>query len=216
MMTARRATPALALAGAMLLGGCTSGPAAEPSPDPTSSVASPSASLSASPPGRAPSASPSEAETIPLPNATTGGGAGDSDDTATATPAPEPTSTGSASPSSGASAPARSLAIEAPADGDEVSSPVSLEIAVDGFELVELGVSMEPTEGHLWAFVDIQPPDERVRLPDSTSIVKSAETTIDLGSLEPGEHTVTVLATHGYPVPFEPRITDTVTFTVTG
>ncbi|MBY5163253.1 DUF4399 domain-containing protein [Salsipaludibacter albus] len=215
MMTARRATPALALAGAMLLGGCTSGPAAEPSPDSASSVAAPSASPSAASPSQAPSASPSEAKTIPLPNATTGGGAGDSDDTATATPAPAPTSTASASPSSGASAPERSLAIEAPADGDEVSSPLTLEVAFDGFELVELGTSMEPAEGHLWAFVDVEPPDERVRLPDSTSIVKSAEPTIELGALEPGEHTVTVLASHGYPVPFEPRITDTVTFTVT-
>ncbi len=109
----------------------------------------------------------------------------------------------------------RQMSIVSPADGAELTSPVVVEVEVRGFELVELTGQMADDTGHLYAFVDESPPAQRVMLPESESIVKSADTSIELGDLPAGRHTVTVVVTHAYPVPFEPRLQDSVTFTVT-
>ena len=112
-------------------------------------------------------------------------------------------------------APARALDIVAPSEGADVSGLVIVEVTISGFSITELTGHISDDMGHLYAFVDEAPPPTRVRLPAAPSIVTSADTSIELGDLEPGEHTVTVVATHAYPVPFEPRVDDVVTFTVT-
>ncbi|WP_129711011.1 hypothetical protein [Haloactinopolyspora alba] len=117
-------------------------------------------------------------------------------------------------PPSGTPAPDRTLEVVAPDDGSTVSSPVVVEVEVSGFSLVDLGGDTREDEGHLHAFVDEVPPDDQVWLRESPSIVTSADATIELGELAAGEHTVTVVATYSYPVPFEPRVEDGVTFVV--
>lgn len=208
----------------------TSGPSAAASPTtstgPAGSTPSPAASTRmASPapavtPGRTPGATPG-------PDVTSSGGpsgapsAGSSGGSSDSSTAPGSSSGATASPSApapdpSASVPFREVVVTAPEDGATVSLPVVVEVAVTGFDLVDLTGEISQDEGHLWAFVDVEPPVERVRLPESRAIVKSSDRRIEVGELPPGEHTVTVVATHGYPVPFEPRVQDAVTFTVAG
>lgn len=209
----------------------TSRPAAGASPsmastDPTASTPSPAASTRMSgpaptvTPGRTPSATPSPVESAAdsSPGSSFGGRSGgasssSSGDTEPSGPSASPSAP---APDPSASVPLREVSVTLPADGATVSLPVVVEVEVTGFDLVELTGEIAPDEGHLWAFVDAEPPAERVRLPESRSIVTSSDRRIEVGELSPGKHTVTVVATHGYPIPFEPRVQDAVTFTVAG
>ena len=136
-----------------------------------------------------------ELETIPLPGAT-------STPSAVAPPEERP------------SPPHREVEIISPADQATVSSPVTLEVRVVGFVLTPIDGSFEDDSGHLYAYVDRPLPTAQERIPEDPSIVRFAATTVELPELEPGEHTIRVIASHGYPVPMMPIVSDEVTVTV--
>jgi hypothetical protein len=110
---------------------------------------------------------------------------------------------------------ARKVEIVAPADGASVEAPVTIEVRVHGFELVEPDGDTSGATGHLHAFVD------RGRLPPPERIIPSSAETPDfwgesvmLMGLAPGRHTIMIVASDGYRVPFAPPVFDRVTVTV--
>jgi hypothetical protein len=114
-----------------------------------------------------------------------------------------------------AEAAARTLAIVSPRDGATVANPVTLRVTVDGFDLVPPDGDTRGATGHLHAFVD------RERLPPAEQIIPSEPGTTDfwaeaveLEELPPGRHTITVVASDGYRVPFRPPVWDRVTVDV--
>ena len=87
---------------------------------------------------------------------------------------------------------ATSVQIVAPAEGDTVTSPVTLEVSASG---VEIAAASDAVEGaaHFHVFVDQDASAEGEVMPqDTEGIFHFATETYDL-ELEPGEHTVTVV-----------------------
>jgi hypothetical protein len=116
---------------------------------------------------------------------------------------------------SDAAAAARKVEIVGPGDGETVANPVRVRVSVSGFELVEPDGDTRGATGHLHAFVD------RDQLPPAEQIIPSDPETVDfwtegveLGRLPPGRHTIMVVASDGYRVPFQPPVWDRVTVTV--
>jgi hypothetical protein len=110
---------------------------------------------------------------------------------------------------------ARKVEIVSPQDGATVSAPVALEVRVMGFELHEPDGDTSGTTGHLHALVD------REQLPPAEEIMPSRPETVDfwaervtLAGLPPGRHTLLVVASDGYRVPFSPPVFDRVTVRV--
>ena len=116
---------------------------------------------------------------------------------------------------SDAEAAARTVEIVSPRDGETVANPVTLRVSVSGFDLVAPDGDTRGATGHLHAFVD------RERLPPAEQIIPSDPATTDfwaeaveLETLRPGRHTITVVASDGYRVPFRPPAWDRVTVDV--
>lgn len=112
------------------------------------------------------------------------------------------------------SPPHRAVEITSPADGATVASPVTLEVEVEGFTLAPVDGTFEDDSGHLYAYLDRPLPTSQDRIPEDPDVVRFSETTVQLPELEPGEHTISVIAAHGYPVPMMPVVADEVTVTV--
>lgn len=102
-----------------------------------------------------------------------------------------------------------------PADGDTVSSPVSIEFGTEGMAVVAAGVN-EPASGHHHLLVDTGLPDLGLPIPADANHIHfgdgSTSTEIDL---EPGEHTLQLLLGDHLHIPHDPplasaRITITV------
>ena len=116
---------------------------------------------------------------------------------------------------SDAEAAARAVEIVRPRDGEAVANPVMLRVSASGFDLVAPDGDTRGATGHLHAFVD------RDRLPPAEQIIPSGAGATDfwteavaLGRLPPGRHTITVVASDGYRVPFQPPVWDRVTVEV--
>jgi Family of unknown function (DUF6130) len=97
-----------------------------------------------------------------------------------------------------------SLAIVHPGSGDIVEgSSVEVRLRLTGGDLVAAASSqLRPDEGHVHVWLD----------GSLLSMTSTVEQPVDIGGLDPGEHTIRaefVAADHG---PFNPRVVDAVTF----
>lgn len=105
-----------------------------------------------------------------------------------------------------------SVSIVAPADGETVESPVTLEMAADDF-VVEPAGEVREGAGHLHAMIDVPCVDVGEVIPSTESHIHYGDgSTTDELELEPGEYTVCVQAGDGFHTALD--LTDTVTFTV--
>lgn len=110
---------------------------------------------------------------------------------------------------------ARKVEIVSPQGGATVSAPVALEVRVTGFELHEPDGDTSGRTGHLHAFIDAEglPPAQEI-IPSSPETVDFWAEGVTLAGLPPGRHTITVVASDGYRVPFSPPVFDRVTLRV--
>ncbi len=101
----------------------------------------------------------------------------------------------------GGEAPDVKVTIAAPAEGSTVpAGPVTLEVEIEGGELVTTTESDDPTEGHLHVFVDGAL--ESMPSNDAPSV-----------TLKPGTHEITVEFTSAAHLSYAPRILDEVSIT---
>jgi hypothetical protein len=93
--------------------------------------------------------------------------------------------------------------------------PVVITAQVQGVQLVEANGDTSGTTGHLHVFVDRDPTPAGQAVPKGVpGIIHSANTTIPLSGLTPGDHTVWVVLGNGAHVPFDPPVETKLTFTV--
>ncbi|MCG8392858.1 MAG: DUF4399 domain-containing protein [Pseudomonadales bacterium] len=104
----------------------------------------------------------------------------------------------------------------APADGDTVSNPVTVEFGLEGMEVVPAGTE-EDNSGHHHLLIDLDTlPDMNMPLPSTDQVVHFGKgqtaTTLEL---EPGEHTLQLLLGDYRHVPHEPAVmSEKITITV--
>ncbi len=93
-----------------------------------------------------------------------------------------------------------------PADGDIVSSPVSIEFGIDGMKVVAAGTD-QAHSGHHHLLVDTGLPDLGVPIPADAAHIHfgDASTSTEL-SLEPGEHTLQLLLGDYLHIPHDPPL----------
>jgi hypothetical protein len=131
-------------------------------------------------------------------------GCGDDDDNATAVSTTE------------AAEPTASVALEAPEDGAEVTSPVHVEMAAEGFTVEPAAQGVREGAGHFHVLVDVGCVEPGEPIPVDTpgyNHFGMAQQEADL-ELEPGEHTLCLQAGNGAHIATD--LTDEVTITVTG
>jgi hypothetical protein len=107
-----------------------------------------------------------------------------------------------------------SLRITSPHDGEQVTSRVRVEVAVQDFELGPAG-SFSEGRGHLHVLVDVGCVEPGRSIPGGDGYVhlQMGEPSLEL-ELEPGEHTLCVQAGDGTHVALD--LTDQVTIEVAG
>lgn len=93
--------------------------------------------------------------------------------------------------------------------------PVVVTVAVEGFTLAKADGDTSGATGHVHLFVDRDPTAAGQAIPKEDGIIHSADTSISIPDLAPGEHTIWVVVGNGVHVPFEPSVTDKVVVTVT-
>ena len=94
--------------------------------------------------------------------------------------------------------------------------PVPIDVHVEGLTLVPADGDTSGRSGHLHLFVDRPPTPAGQAIPKEDGIVHTAETSVSLPAMAPGEHTVWVVAGNGAHVPLDPPAMAKVTFTVAG
>ena len=102
-----------------------------------------------------------------------------------------------------------------PADGDTVSSPVSIEFGIEGMSVVKAG-DATPHTGHHHLLVDTDLPDPGLPIPaDGNHIHFGDGSTATKISLEPGEHTLQLLLGDHLHIPHDPPVlSEPITITV--
>lgn len=106
--------------------------------------------------------------------------------------------------------------ILSPENGAEVTSPVTIEFGIEGFELAPAG-TFEAGSGHhhLLVDTDLPPLDQPIPADDNHLHFGKAQTQTTL-ELEPGEHTLILLLGDGSHVPHDTAlISDPISITVT-
>lgn len=111
--------------------------------------------------------------------------------------------------------PFRRLTIAEPADGAVVRGTVRIQVLVEGFALAQPGGDASGTVGALHAVVDAPVPAPGAPIPSGPDVTTFWTDTIEL-TLPPGRHTVVVVGSDGYRVPFDPPVADSVDVTVEG
>ena len=92
---------------------------------------------------------------------------------------------------------------------------LSIDVVVEGVQLVKADGDTSGRTGHLHAFVDKEPtPGQPIPVGDP-AIVHSATSPVSVTGLTPGEHTIWVVLGDGTHVPFDPPVADKLTVTVT-
>ncbi len=92
--------------------------------------------------------------------------------------------------------------------------PLSIDVAVEGVELVKADGDTSGKTGHLHAIVDKEvTPGQTIPLNDP-AITHSATAPIVLNGLTPGEHTIWIVVGNGNHVPLDPPVMDKLTVTV--
>jgi hypothetical protein len=115
------------------------------------------------------------------------------------TPAADSAPPAAAAPQA-AAAPSPTIRVISPAEGSAVTSPVKVQVAVDGFGLVAATTPVAEGSGHLHFFIDTPPeavPEgQMIPLDSATKYVHAGKepfTERDL-TLAPGEHTIWIVA----------------------
>ena len=113
---------------------------------------------------------------------------------------------------------AGSIRITAPAANAAVSGPVTLTVDIQGVT-VRPASEGDPAAFHYHALVDVDPAtvvQPGQPLPTGqANIIHTADRTITIPDLAPGQHTIVVILTRTDHVPLNPSVQDRVTFTVT-
>jgi hypothetical protein len=109
------------------------------------------------------------------------------------------------------------IRITAPGDGATVSGPVMLSVDIQGVT-VKPAAEGDPNAFHYHALVDVDPatvlqPGQPIPT-GQANIIHTADPTLMLNDLAPGQHTVVVVLTRTDHVPLNPNVQDRVTFTV--
>lgn len=102
-----------------------------------------------------------------------------------------------------------------PADGDTVTSPVSVEFGIEGMSVVAAGVN-DANSGHHHLLVDTGSPDMDLPIPADANHIHfgDASTSTEL-TLEPGQHTLRLLLGDHLHIPHVPPVfSDTITVMV--
>ena len=93
-----------------------------------------------------------------------------------------------------------------PADGDTVSSPVTIEFGIEGMSVVAAGVN-EAHSGHHHLIVDADLPNMGMPIPADDNYIHfgdaSTSTTLELA---PGEHTLRLLLGDHLHIPHDPPV----------
>ena len=93
-----------------------------------------------------------------------------------------------------------------PADGDAVTSPVSIEFGLEGMTVAPAGVE-EAASGHHHLVVDAELPDPGLPIPKSDNYIHfgdgSTSTSLEL---EPGEHTLQLILGDHLHIPHDPVV----------
>ncbi len=124
-------------------------------------------------------------------------------------PADEPVAADAAEPTAlprTASPEGASVFFISPADGDTVTSPVSIEFGIGGMSVVTAGDNQSQS-GHHHLLVDTDLPDMTLPIPADENHIHfgDASTSTDL-TLEPGEHTLRLLLGDHLHVPHDPPV----------
>lgn len=93
--------------------------------------------------------------------------------------------------------------------------PVTVTVKVEGVTLVKADGDTSGATGHVHVFVDRDPTATGQAIPVEAGIIHSASTTIEVPGLAKGDHTLWVVLGDGNHKPFEPRVGDKLTVTVT-
>jgi hypothetical protein len=114
---------------------------------------------------------------------------------------------------------AGTIRIITPTNNGTVNGPVTLQVEIGGVT-VRAAAEGDPAAFHYHALVDVDPAaviQAGQPLPTGQeNIIHTADRTLTLGNLAPGQHTVTVILTRTDHVPLTPPVQDRVTFTVGG
>ena len=126
----------------------------------------------------------------------------------------EPAAATTALPRSEAAAGARVFFIS-PADGDQLTNPVTIEFGIEGMSVVPAGTEAEHS-GHHHLLIDTGMPAEDLPIPADQNHIHfgdgSTSTTIELA---PGEHTLQLLLGDHLHIPHAPPVaSETITVTV--
>jgi hypothetical protein len=109
------------------------------------------------------------------------------------------------------------IRITGPTNGATVGSPVQLSVDIQGVT-VKPAAEGDPNAFHYHALVDVDPttvlqPGQPIPT-GQANILHTADRTITIPDLNPGQHTVVVVLTRTDHVPLNPNVQDRVTFTV--
>ena len=114
---------------------------------------------------------------------------------------------------------AGTIRITNPTNSGTVNGPVTLQVEIGGVT-VRAAAEGDPAAFHYHALVDVDPASviqAGQPLPTGQeNIIHTADRSLPLTNLAPGQHTVTVILTRTDHVPLTPPVQDRVTFTVGG
>jgi hypothetical protein len=103
-----------------------------------------------------------------------------------------------------------------PRDGEAVSNPIRVHMAVGGVRIMPASEPARPGEGHFRLLLNAPPPAPGERPGDEYTLLDLADGAhTAMIELEPGEHTLTLIFEDSDSRPLEPLLTDTITITVT-
>jgi hypothetical protein len=119
--------------------------------------------------------------------------------------------------SSTVSSAGKSLAITEPATLSNVSSPLKVCMATNGYTVEPAKKGVNPGKGHHHLIIDEAIPSDLSKpvAKDDTHIHMGDGSTCKTINLTKGQHTITALFAQGNHVPYNPPVSDAVTVTVT-
>ena len=94
-----------------------------------------------------------------------------------------------------------------PADGDTVSSPLTIEFGIEGMSVVRAGVE-EAASGHHHLVIDAELPPLEAPIPASDHYIHFGDASTSTAiELEPGEHTLQLILGDFRHIPHDPPVT---------